>query len=57
MAQTDKVTVSMPNKVLWHAFRVACVQRETSASKEIQQFIERQLATWAKETQKERHHA
>ena len=42
---------------LWHAFRVACVQRKTSASKEIQRFIAQQLAAWQQQPQKDPDHA
>ena len=41
---------------LWYAFRVACVQRKTSASKEIQRFITEQLAAWQRQVQKESDH-
>ena len=55
MAKAPKVTVSMPLD-LWHAFRVACLQRKTSASKEIQRFIAQQLAAWQQQPQKEPDH-
>lgn len=56
MEKAYKVTISM-HLSLWHAFRVACVQRNTSASKEIQRFITQQLAAWEQQTPKESDHA
>ena len=56
MDKSPKVTISMP-EALWHAFRVACVQRKTSASKEIQRFITQQLTAWEHQSQKETDHA
>jgi hypothetical protein len=45
MEKAARINISMLPS-LWHTFRVACVQRKTSASKEIQHFIEQQLAAW-----------
>jgi len=45
------------DRTLWQAFRVACVQRQLSASKEIQRFIAQQLAAWQQATPKETDHA
>jgi len=56
MEKAEKITISMYPS-LWHAFRIACVNRKTSASKEIQRFIVQQLATWQEETPKETDHA
>jgi hypothetical protein len=40
----------------WHAFRIACVTRKLSASKEIDRLIRQQLAAWQRDTEKETTH-
>lgn len=50
-----KVTIFLDLR-LWRAFRVACVTRGTTASKELRHFIETQLAAWQHQTQKESDH-
>ena len=52
MKHSDKVTISLSH-ALWHAFRIACVQRKVAASKEIQKFIAYQLAVWEGVPQRE----
>ena len=51
-----KVTLFL-NLALWHAFKVACVTRKTSASKEIRRLIVKQLAAWQRQAEKEPDHA
>ena len=41
----EAVTIYLSG-VEWRAFRLACVRRRTSASKEISRFIREQLAAW-----------
>jgi len=43
-----KVTLSL-TLALWRAFRMACIGRGTSASKEIDRLIRAQLALWDQE--------
>ena len=37
---------------LWHRFRIECVKRKTSASREVAGFLERQLQQWQREDAK-----
>jgi hypothetical protein len=40
------ITVSLDADV-WHAYRVACLTRHTSASQEITRFMRQELDAWA----------
>lgn len=40
-----KVTMSI-DETLWHSFRVACLQRKTSASQEVSRLMHDQLGAW-----------
>jgi hypothetical protein len=59
-----KATIFFDERV-WHAFRVACVQRKTSASDEIRRLVQEQLDDWndqerdafQQQLEKERDHA
>lgn len=51
-----KATISIDAE-LWQAFRIACLQHQTSASHAITRLIEAQLAAWQRDTQKETDHA
>ena len=37
---------------LWHRFRIECVKRKTSASREVAGFLEQQLQQWQLEDEK-----
>ena len=53
-----KVTITiLLNIVLWRQFRMACIERGTSAGKEIGRLIQEQLAAWQHQPQKETDHA
>jgi hypothetical protein len=56
MEKAEKITISMYPS-LWLAFRMACLQRKTPASRELQRLIEQQLAAWQHQTQKDPDHA
>jgi len=43
-----KITLYL-STMLWRSFRVACLQRGTSASQEITRLMEQQLAQWQKQ--------
>jgi hypothetical protein len=42
-----KATVYIADDPLWRAFRKACIDHKTSASKAIEQLMREQLARWA----------
>ena len=46
-----KVTIFLDLRA-WHAFRLACLARGTSASKELRRLIVKQLAAWQRQTEK-----
>ena len=48
MKTTSKVTLSLVTET-WRAFRIACLQRGLSASKEITRFMQAQLQRWTNE--------
>jgi hypothetical protein len=52
----NKVTIFL-DAMVWQAFRMACLARKTSASKEIRRLIAQQLAAWQQQTQQETDHA
>lgn len=43
------ITLYLRDAILWRAFRMACLARGTSASKEIERFMRDQLDTWQRE--------
>ena len=56
---TDEKAVQVSLSIypsLWHAFRLACLQRKKQASTEVQRLIAKQLAAWQRQSQKETDH-
>jgi hypothetical protein len=44
------------DQAVWHAFRIACVTRKTSSSKELERLMREQLDAWATAPMKETDH-
>ena len=49
-----KVTLWL-TALLWRQFRMACLERNTSASKEVARLMQQQLAQWAQGKEEARH--
>ena len=55
MEKLGRVSISI-YPTLWRTFRMACVARSTSASKEIVRLIQEQLTAWQRQPSKESDH-
>jgi hypothetical protein len=56
MAMLSKFTLFLDVR-MWHAFRKACIDRQTSASKELRRLIYEQLVAWDQVPTQETDHA